>query len=235
MNDNPLNDTELKALQAFDTPTVCNALELLVPERRGHGYTVEPLVCAFPQLPPMAGYARTGTARAMRPASRDKEALKAQRFAYFDYIAEGPAPRIVVIQDLDSRPGYGAFWGEVQTNIHKALGCLGAVTNGSIRDLDAMAEGFQMLGGRVGPSHAWTHLEDFGCEVNVHGMTVKSGDLIHADLHGAVVIPHEVAREVAGAAELLTRREAVILEACKRPDFTVAALKKAIGDAEEIH
>ncbi len=235
MTDKPLNETELKALQAFDTPTVCNALELLAPERRGHGYTVEPLVCAFPRLPPIVGYARTGTARAMRPATREKEALKAQRFAYFDYVAEGPAPRIMVIQDLDSQPGYGAFWGEVQTNIHKALGCLGAVTNGSIRDLDAMAEGFQMLGGRVGPSHAWTHLEDFGCEVNVCGMTVKSGDLIHADLHGAVVIPHEVARGVADAAGLLTRREAVILAACKRADFTVDALKKAIGDAEDIH
>ncbi len=92
-----------------------------------------------------------------------------------------------------------------------------------------------MLAGMVGPSHAWTHLEDFGSEVNVCGMTVASGDLIHADRHGAVVIPHEVAREVPVAAELLGRREAVILEVCKGPDFTVEALKKAIGDAEEIH
>ena len=235
LNGNPLSEAELKALAAFDTPTVCNALELLVPERRGHGYTVQPLLCAFPGLPPMVGYARTGTARAMRPASREKEALKAQRFAYFDYVAEGPGPRIMVIQDLDSQPGYGAFWGEVQTNIHKALGCLGGITNGSIRDMDAMASGFQMLAGMVGPSHAWTHLEEFGCDVDVFGMTVKSGELIHADRHGAVVVPHEVAREVVGAAELLTRREAVILEACKSPDFTVAALKKAIGDAEDIH
>ncbi len=84
MTDNPLNDSELKALQALDTPTVCNALEIVAPERRGFGYTVQPLVCAFPRLPPMVGYARTATARAMRPAGRDKEAVKAQRFACFD-------------------------------------------------------------------------------------------------------------------------------------------------------
>ncbi|MCZ6629490.1 MAG: RraA family protein [SAR324 cluster bacterium] len=230
-----LNETELKALGGFDTPTICNALEIVAPERRGFGYTVQPMVCPFPELPPMVGYARTATARAMRPAAREKEAVKAQRFAYFDYIAEGPAPRIMVIQDLDAIPGYGAFWGEVQTNVHKALGCLGAITNGSIRDMDAMAGGFQMLGGMVGPSHAWTHLEDYGCEVNVCGMTVASGDLIHADRHGAVIIPHEVARELPQAAQLLGRREAVILEVCKAPGFTVEKLKQAIGDAEDIH
>lgn len=235
MSENPLNEAELKALQALDTPTVCNALEIVAPERRGYGYNVQPLVCAFPDLPPMVGYARTATARAMRPASRDKEAVKAQRFEYFDYIAAGPGPGIIVIQDLDATPGYGAFWGEVQTNVHKALGCLGGITNGSIRDLDAMAEGFQMLAGMINPSHAWTHLEDFGAEVNVHGMTVASGDLIHADRHGAVVIPHEVARKVCEAADLLVRREAVILNVCKSPDFTPDMLKKAIGDAEDIH
>jgi len=235
MSETPLTPSELAALGRLDTPTVCNALELLVPERRGHGYTVAPLVCAFPDLPPMVGYARTATSRAMLPAARDKAALGAQRFAYFDYIAAEPGPRIMVIQDLDSQPGYGAYWGEVQTNIHRALGCLGVVTNGGIRDLDACAEGFQLLAGAVSPSHAFVHLEDFGGEVNVHGMTVASGDLIHADRHGAVVIPHAVARRVVEAAELLTRREAVILATCRRPDFTPELLKKAIGDAEEIH
>ena len=235
MTANSLNDSELKALRALDTPTVCNALEIVAPDRRGFGYNIEPLVCAFPDLPPMVGYARTATARAMRPAARDKEAVKAQRFEYFDYVAAGPGPRIMVIQDLDAKPGYGAFWGEVQTNVHKALGCLGGITNGSIRDLDAMADGFQMLAGMINPSHAWTHLEDFGGEVNVHGMTVASADLIHADRHGAVVIPHQVARKVVEAAGLLARREAVILKACKSPDFTLELLKKASGDAEDIH
>ncbi len=235
MTHNPLTDEELAALRGFDTPTVCNALEIIVPQRRGYGFTVEPLLCAFPDLPPMVGYARTATARSMRPASRPAAELKAQRFAYFDYIAQGAVPGIMVIQCLDSNPAFGAYWGEIQTNIHKALGCLGSITAGAIRDLDACAPGFQLLATCVAPSHGWVHLEDFGGDVNVFGMTVASGDLIHADRHGAVVIPHDVAREVAQAADLLTRREAVILGACKSPDFTVEALKKAIGDAEEIH
>jgi len=231
----PLNESELAALRQFDTPTVCNALEIVAPERRILGFTTRTFHVARPQLPPIVGYARTATARAMQPPARDKAAMRAQRFAYFDYVAEGPSPRIMVIQDLDALPGFGAFWGEVQSNIHKALGCLGGITNGSIRDIDMLAEGFQLLAGEINPSHAWTHLVDFGTQVNVFGMTVQSGDLVHADRHGAVVIPHEVARKVPAAADLLTRREAVILKAVKAPGFKVADLKKAIGEADEIH
>lgn len=235
MSDAPLNADELKALSAWDTPTVCNALEVVAPRRRGFGYTVHPLVCAFPELPPMVGYARTARIRAMQPNAEDAAAAKTRRFQYFDYVATDPGPRIMVIEDLDPAPGGGAFWGEVQTNIHKALGCAGGVTNGSIRDLDAMAEGFQMLAGCLSPSHAWVHLVDFGGEVSVHGMSVRSGDLVHADQHGAVVIPHDVARQIVPAAEMLGRKEAVILDVAKSPDFTVEKLKKAIGDAEDIH
>jgi regulator of RNase E activity RraA len=181
------------------------------------------------------GYARTGTIRAMHPNPRPAAEAKAQRFAYFDYVSQGPAPRIMVLQDLDPAPGFGAYWGEVQTNVHKALGCLGCVTNGSIRDLDAAAPGFQLLAGCVGPSHGWVHLVEFGVDVNVAGMTVRSGDLIHADRHGAVVIPHEAAAAIPKAVDLLTRREAVIIRTAQSRDFTVDKLKKAIGEAEEIH
>lgn len=231
----PLTESELAELRKFDTPTICNALEITSPERRALGFTTKSFHVARPQLPPIVGYARTATVRAMQPPARDKAAMRAQRFAYLDYVAEGPGPRIMVIQDLDPILGFGAFWGEVQTNIHKALGCLGGVTNGSIRDLDMLADGFQLLAGEINPSHAWTHLVDFGTQVNVFGMTAQSGDLIHADRHGAVVIPHDVARKVAAAAALLGRREAVILTAVKAKGFKLADLKKAIGDADEIH
>lgn len=230
-----LTADELKALQKWDTPTICNALEIVAPQRRTIGFTTSNLFCARPNQPPMVGYARTATARAMLPPDRSKAEMRKQRFDYFDYVASGPSPRIMVIQDLDSQPGYGAFWGEVQTNIHKALGCLGGITNGSIRDLDMLADGFQLLAGVVGPSHAWTHLVDFGKQVNVSGMICSSGDLIHADRHGAVVIPHDVARKINETAELLGRREAVILNAVKKPGFKVDDLKKAIADADEIH
>jgi regulator of RNase E activity RraA len=231
----PLNEAELAELRKLDTPTVCNALEITSPERRILGFTTKSFRVARPQLPPIVGYARTATVRAMQPPARDKATMRAQRFAYFDYVAEGNYPRIMVIQDLDPIQGFGAFWGEVQSNIHKALGCPGGITNGSIRDIDMLAEGFQLLAGEINPSHAWTHLVDFGTQVNIFGMTVQSGDLVHADRHGAVVIPHDVARKVAEAGALLARREAVILTAVKAKGFKLADLKKAIADADEIH
>jgi regulator of RNase E activity RraA len=235
MADAPLTADELKALRKFDTPTICNALEVLAPNRRTLGFTTSNLYCARPNLPPMVGYARTAHIRAIQPSPRSKADARAQRFAYFDYVAAGHGPRIMVIQDIDAQPGFGAYWGEVQSNIHKGLGCLGGITNGSIRDLDVLAEGFQLLAAVVGPSHAWVHLVDFGGQVNVCGMVAQSGDLIHADRHGAVVIPHEVARKIPETADLLGRREGVILGAVKKPGFTLDDLKQAIADADEIH
>lgn len=235
MSDQPLSQKELQALVALDTPTVCNALEVLLPERRGYGFTVEPLVCAFPELPPMVGYARTATIAGTRPSPRSKQAAQEQRIAYYSHVEQGPRPSIAVIQDIDARPGYGAFWGEVNTTIHKGLGCIGTVTNGCVRDLTAIAKGFQMLAGMIAPSHAYVHLEEIAVAVNIHGMIVQPGDLVHADRHGAVVIPHEEARKVPEAAALIGRRESVILAAARKPGFDVEALRKAMGDAEEIH
>jgi len=231
-----LSGDVLEALRAIDTPTICNALEVVAPARRATGFTVEPLVCAFPQLPPIVGYARTATIRAAEPAGTDPAAMREQRLAYYEYIANGPQPGVSVIQDLDGENrGFGAFWGEVNSSIHKGLGCDGVVTDGSIRDLDDIADGFQLLAGRVGPSHAHVHLVDHGGTVRVAGMKVRSGDLIHADRHGAVVIPHDVAAEVPAAAAMLGRREAVILEAARGPDFSFEALRQAMADADEIH
>jgi regulator of RNase E activity RraA len=235
MTDQPLDRTELAALAALDTPTVCNALELVAPARRGSFFTTRPLVCAHPSLPPMVGYARTATIRATHPAEGNAAAQRERRLAYYAHVAERPGPTIVVIEDIDAQPGYGAFWGEVNTNVHKGLGCLGVVTNGSIRDLPASAEGFQMLAGNVGPSHAYVHVESIGTTVTVAGMTVSPGDLVHADQHGAVVIPHAVARGVVEAAALIARREAVIIAAAKAPGFSYEVLAETLRRADEIH
>src|SRR4029078_2476263 len=101
------------------------------------------------------------------------------------YVASEPQPSIAVIQDLDDIVGFGAFWGEAQTHIHKPLGCLGTIANGSIRDIPAVAPGFQMLAGSIAPSHAFVHVVDFGGNVNIHGMAGRSGDIIPADRHAA--------------------------------------------------
>ena len=223
-------------LMKLDTPTVCNALEIVAPERRGYGYTVQPLVCTRPELPPMVGVARTASIRAQHPSDLKGKAAREMQDAYYAYLDEGPKPSIIVIQDLDGDArGYGSWWGEVNSNIHKGMGCLGLVTDGSVRDLPDIPEDFQMLADRVGPSHAFVHPVDYGRPVTVAGMRVASGDLIHADQHGAVVIPWEVVADVPGAAADIARREAVIIGAAQEPGFNMARLRQAWGDATEIH
>ncbi len=184
-----LAESQFEFLRSIDTPTVCNLMEIVAPERRGAGYTTSHLHCPFPDLPPMVGFAKTVTIRARDAVSGPSYMQK--RLDYLDYVAAAPTPSVVVIEDKDEPAGYGAFWGEVQSNVHKALGCLGTITNGSIRDIPAIAEGFQMLAGSIGPSHAYVHVVEFAVLVSVHGMAVKSGDLIHADRHGAIVVPTE--------------------------------------------
>jgi regulator of RNase E activity RraA len=230
-----LTDADLGKLRALDTPTICNALELILPARRGIGFTTKPLVCARPHLPPIVGYARTATIRATHPAEGDAKAARQKRLDYYRHVSEGAAPRIVVLEDLDAEPGYGAFWGEVNSNIHKGLGCLGVITNGSIRDIPACAEGFQLLAGRVGPSHAYVHVVEIAVTVTVHGMTVRPGDLIHGDQHGAVVIPQEAARHIPDVAAQIARRESHIIAASQQADFSFEKLARTLAEADEIH
>ena len=232
----PLPAALLETLARHDTPTICNALEIVAPERRLIGYTTKPLVCPFPDLPPIVGYARTVTIRAASASGLPAAEQQARRLAYYEYVGTGQGPRITVIQDVDGADvGFGAFWGEVQSAVHKALGCLGVITDGSIRDIPQWAPGFQALAGSVGPSHAYVHADSFGGEVRVAGMTVRSGDLIHADRHGAIVIPLDVAAKLPDAAELCGRRETPILEIARSSSFSLETLKAALARSSEIH
>ncbi|MEM1246348.1 MAG: RraA family protein [Acidobacteriota bacterium] len=222
-------------LEALDTPTVCNALEVVAPKRRGYGYTTSPLVCLRPELGSVVAVARTATIRAAHPSDLRGEEARRLSDDYYAYIAAGPKPSLVVVQDLDGDGGYGSFWGEVNSAIHKGLGCRGVITDGCVRDVPDIAEGFQVLAASVLPSHAFVHVVDFGRSVDVAGMKVRSGDLIHADQHGAVVIPREVASQIPEAAAAIARRERVIIDAANEPDFDVAALRRAQGRAAETH
>jgi regulator of RNase E activity RraA len=225
----------LATLRKYDTPTICNGLEIVAPHRRATGFTTLPMVSCNPTLQPIIGYARTVTIRALDPSPLPAMEQKDKRIAYYEYVASAPGPTIPVLQDIDPVPGFGAFWGEVQTNVHKGLGCPGAVTNGSIRDLDMLAEGFHLIGGSVGPSHAHVHVDDFGKPVNLFGMAVKHGDLIHADRHGAVVIPLEAAEGLPAAISKIEKKERLILDAARGPNFGVDALRKAMAAGEDIH
>jgi regulator of RNase E activity RraA len=214
---------EIMALCQWDTPTICNALEVVVPERRAIGFTTVPMASIDPGAAPIVGAARTGTIRSREPARGDT----ADRLAWYEYAAADDLPTIVVIQDIDGQPGFGCFWGEVQSNVHKALGALGVVTSGSIRDIPMIAPGFQMLAGSIVPSHAYVHVVDYGIDVNVHGMAVKSGELIHADRHGACIVPTDKIDAMKVALVELSDREAKIIAAA-RSGGGVAAIKAAM-------
>ena len=219
---------EFEFLRSIDTPTVCNLVEIVTPARRGAGYTARHLHCPFPDLPPVVAFARTVTIKAKDAFGMGDAGYIQRRLDYLDYVAAEPRPTVMVIEDLDDDPGYGAFWGEVQSNVHQALGCLGTITNGSIRDIPMIPPGFQMLAGSIGPSHAYVHMVDYGGEVHVHGMTVRNNDLIHADRHGAIVVPADKIGEMKTALVGLAEREAKIIKAARAPDMTVEKLKAAI-------
>ncbi|MFZ2105345.1 MAG: RraA family protein [Roseiarcus sp.] len=231
MANRPFTAADLKILERWDTPTICNGLELVAPERRAIGFTVEPMVAADRKLPPIVGLARTGLIRAKEPPRGPIP----PREDWYDYVAAQELPTIAAIQDIDDRPGYGAFWGEVQSTVHLALGVKGCVTNGSFRDVDMLAPGFQIIGGRIGPSHAHVHMVQMRCEVNVFGMLVQHDDVVHADYHGAVVIPADAVRKLPDAIDLISRREKAILDMARAEGFTSAKMRDALKRAGEIH
>jgi regulator of RNase E activity RraA len=176
----------------------------------------------------MVGFAKTVAFKAKDAVPLGQAGYMQKRLDYLDYVAAEPQPGIMVMEDLDGEhAGYGAFWGEVQSNVHKALGCLGVVTSGSIRDIPMIAPGFQMLAGSIVPSHAYVHVVDFGIDVNVHGMAAKSGDLIHADRHGAIVVPMDKIDAMQASLDALAAREAKIIAAAKAGGG-VAAIKAAM-------
>ena len=193
------------------------------------------MVAVDPKLPPICGLARTGTQRAAFPSGRSKDADRAMRVAWYEYVADAALPTVVCLQDLDDTPGVGAFWGEVNSAVHKGLGAQGVVTNGSVRDLDMFAPGFQGIAGVVNPSHAHVHIVALNCDVTIHGMAVQHDDVVHADRHGAVVIPHDVVTKIPAAIELLTRKEKVILDMARSSGFNIAKLKEALSKSDEIH
>lgn len=184
-------------------------------------------MCVHPGLRPIVGWARTARIRASAPSGRTEAAEREAELAYYRHIAEPPHPTVTVVEDLD-RPPVGAWWGEVHTHVHRGLGSLGVVTDGVARDLDQVAEGFQVLAGGVAPSHAHVHVVDAGIPVRVAGMEVRPGDLVHADRHGALVVPPEHAAGLPDAARRVMAGESVLIEASKRPGFDAATLERLL-------
>ena len=213
----------IDALRKVTSPSVANAIETFNVRPRNQGNVSNEIRALFPELGPMVGYAVTALIRA-EPAPLQNH--RASTFAWWDYVLSIPAPRVIVVHDLDDPRGQGAQWGEVQANIHRALGCVGTLTDGSVRDLDEVrALGFQFAAAHVSVSHAYVHMVDFGLPVKVGGLWVKPGDLIHCDQHGAVTIPPEIAGRVPEAVRKVEADERQIIGLCQSAKFSVDDLK----------
>ncbi len=219
----PLAPDVLARLRTFSTPTLANAVETFNARPRTAGFMSCQIRCLFPELGPMVGYAFTATCRATIEPPRE---AAARRIEMWRALEEVPPPRIVVLRDLDDPPGIGAYWGEVQSNIHRALGCVGTVTNGSVRDLDEVRTlGFHFFAASVAVSHAYVHPVDFGQPVEVGGLVVRPGDLLHADQHGVLEIPLEIAPRLEEAVAAVERHEREIIAYCQSAAFTRQGLE----------
>lgn len=206
-----LNNEQLEELKRFDTPTVANAVEVFGLRARTEGFTSPKIRAIFGDMERLCGYAVTGTISGRSEKSAEHEEISWQ---YYQAIRDCPNP-ISVIQDIDEEP-IGSFWGEVQSTIHLALGCKGVVTNGGVRDLDEVhAMGFGYLAGCVLVSHAFVHMEAQNTPVEIGGLVIHPGDLIHADRHGAIIIPAEVAHLTADACRKMMEAERPVLDGCR--------------------
>jgi regulator of RNase E activity RraA len=217
----------IDALRKITSPTIANAIETFNVRPRNAGNLSSDIRTLFPELGPLVGYAVTAVIRAEPEPYKDH---RAATFDWWDYVLTIPAPRVLVVHDMDEPRGQGAQWGEVQAHIHSALGAVGVITDGSVRDLDEVrAAGFQMAASHISVSHAYVHMMDFGLPVKVGGVWVKPGELIHADHQGAVTIPIEIADKIPEAVAKLEAGEKQIIDVCKAKDFEVGRLKDLYG------
>ncbi len=215
---------QLDALRKMDSPTVANAIEVFEVMPRNEGFMTPKIKCMFPELGTMVGYAVTAVI-----AGKDQptENMNVPRMKWFEEILKVPEPRVLVMHDLDYPNPIGSFWGEVQSNIHRALGCIGVVTDGGVRDLDEMrGVDFHTFASEVLVSHAYVHLVDIGVPVTVGGMTVNQGDIVMGDQHGVVGVPANLAGEIPAAADKVIAREKTIIDIVNSPSFTVDQLEE---------
>ena len=224
-----LTEKDLDALRQFDTCMVSNAIETFHARLRNTGFTDGSIHCIFKDAdaPPMVGYAATAHFRSGDPPIVGGSFH--DRSDFWNSILAIPAPRILVLEDMDEPPGRGAFVGDMHAAILKALKCIAYVTNGSVRDLPAVrATGLQLFAGSVAVSHSYAHIFDLGAKVTVGGMEVSPGDLLHGDRHGVLTVPKEFATKIPEAAARLRGEEQEVIDFCRSNGFSVAKLREIV-------
>ena len=227
-----ISDELLALLRQVDTPTVCNAIEVAQGKRGFNCFTRGTMQHSRPGDPAIVGFARTAKISGLAAPTEPSDVIRARRRDYFRSMAGGNGPTVAVIEDVDFPNCIAGWWGEVHVAVHKGLGMSGAVTNGVVRDLDVMDEGFPVLAGSVGPSHGFVHVLKIGDPVEVMNMSVCQGDLIHADRHGALVIPTGVVSLLKNAIEKVIDSEAIVLVPAREPGFNIEKLEEVWAQFE---
>jgi len=227
----PVSAAALEALRRLDSCAVANAIEMFDVRLRNEGFADLRIRCMFDALPPVAGHAVTARIRCSTPPPVGHSYL--DRTDWWSYIQTVPAPRIVVVEDIDERPGLGAFVGEVHANILRALECAAVVTNGAVRDLPAVEEaGLQLFAGGVSPSHAFVHMVDFGQPVSVAGLAVESGALLLGDRHGVVSVPADLVERLPAKVAEMRATEREVIQVCREKGLSIDRLRAAVTRIE---
>jgi 4-hydroxy-4-methyl-2-oxoglutarate aldolase len=224
----------LQALSRFDSCTLSNAIERFNVRPRNEGFMAGDAICRFPHNPPIVGHAVTGRIQTYMPPISGK--CYYDHIEWWRYLVTIPPPRVVVLQDFDHRPGFGALFGEVHARICMALGCVAYVTNGAVRDLGAIEPlGFQLFAGSAAVSHAYAHIVDFGGPIEIGGLGIKPGDILHGDRHGILSVPSHLVAKLPSMAEEIQAEEKELLDLTKNPDFSVETLGAKLQRFAEIH
>lgn len=222
-----MDDDLLELLRRVDTPTVCNAIEVAQGQRGFNDFTRGTMLCSDPEGGAVVGYAVTAKISALATPTEPADVIRARRMAYYKAMAEAPKPSVAVVEDVDYPDCIGAYWGEVNTTVHKGFGMSGTLTNGVMRDLGDLAPDFPVIAGSVGPSHGFVHVTELDTPVTIFGLTVWPGDLIHADRHGALVIPADVVDRIAMAVEKMQNTEHLVLGPARQEGFDFARFEVA--------
>ena len=223
-----LNEEEFRELAALDSCSVANAIERFNRQLRNEGYTEGGLTCRFPEMPPMLGYAFTIQVRSYAPPSKGDAYFEDTQ--WWDGLITIPEPRILVIQDMDRHTGIGAFVGELHTEILKKMGCIGGVTNGAVRDIERVKPlNFHMYSASLSVSHGYAHVVRSGGRVQIGGLEINTGDLLHGDCHGIIRVPKELASRIPKTAAALRQKEAEITAFCRSPEFSIEELRTLLN------
>ena len=229
----PFSHTNLDALRQFDTPTICNAIELFDVRSPTSGYTDRRIAACFPDLPPMVGYAATATFRSAEPMQYSGEAQRIG-FRLIESFANLPGPAIVVFQDIDDPP-VAATFGDGMCLTYQSFGAVGLIASGAARDLDNIRTlNFPCYSDGTICAHGHCHFESINIPVRVGGLTIHPGDLLHGDCNGITTIPHEIADTVPYACTEFLKAEAVVLDRLREGNTDLAGHEKAINEMKRL-